>query len=712
MRVRSFQASLLMGLVPLVLLSAGAVYGLNAWREIRTKEELSQRIVRRAALYVEQRFDRILSEAELGARILSTGGQAGDLPGLVELVAATPVNAPPGREALAAAGQVSARLVSYLLNRPNTGAAQLASERGHGFMVLQLDDSRFRARVVNRTAWGPRALWLDIDSIGRPVSARWEASDYDPRGRPWYALAGVPANTVSWTEPSVMATSGELGMSASAWWTRNGVRWVGALDVLLLDITHFTQEHFLVFTAGTLTAVFTADWRAVGLPRVERFSTAAQQRAAFLAPVGNIAAPAISEALRSVEPIAVGQIKAVRIAAESRRWWAGVAKYPVPGTKGFLIVVTVPDSDLLLGVADVRSWALAATFAALVLALGVCAWLARSFARPIAALSEQSRRVEGLEFGELEPPATRVHEIRELTEAQQRSLRAVESFSRYVPLGVVRELVRRGEVARIGGGMRNVTALFTDVAGFTSISEQLGPGASADHLSGYFEFLVDEIEGRQGTVDKFVGDGVVAFWGAPADVPHAARRAVEAVLAIREGLARRNFEWSAQGRPPLPTRFSLATGPAIVGNMGATRRLAYTAIGDTMNLASRLEGANKGYGTAVLADAATRNEAGEGFAWRRVDCVRVVGRREPVVVHELLGRAGEVDAETLAYTKDYEAAWDLYAGRNFAAAAQSFTALARRRPDDATVVLFANCEMLAAHDPGPGWVPITELSTK
>ena len=708
----SFQASLLRGIVPLVLVSAGAVYALDAWREFRIKQELSQRVVRRGAELVAERFDQVLSEARLGAQLLATGGPAGDLLSHVERIAATPLNATPGRDALSAAARANSRIVPYLRNRPNTGAASVVSERGVAFLVLQLGPERFRNRIVNPTAWGKRTLWLDLDSLGRPVASAWEDNDYVARQWPWFTLAGVPENEVRWSDPIAMTSTGERGMTASAWWTRDGVRWVGALELLLLDVTRFTQER-AVSHDGTLAAAFTTDGRVVGLPRGERFATADEQRAALLSPVDQIGLPAMVESLRSVEPIDLGQVKAVRVTAAGEPWWAGVVKYPVPGTTGFLIVVAVPDSALLLGVADVRAAVLAATVAALALAVALSAWLAQSFARPIAALSEQSRRVENLEFGEVAVPESGVLEIQKLAEAQQRSLRAVESFSRYVPMGVVRELLRRGDVARIGGGTRVLTALFTDVAGFTAIAEALGPAMSAYHMVGYFELLIDAIEARHGTVDKFLGDGLFAFWGAPADVPDAPRQAIEAVLAIRDEIARREPEWLAHGLPALPTRFGLASGASIVGNIGATRRLAYTAIGDPINLASRLEAANKGYGTNVLAETAVRLEAGDGFAWRRIDRVRVLGRREPVIAHELLGRSAEVDAETLAYARAYEAAWDLYAARDFAAAARDFDALTGRRPrDTAAAVFLSACQRLAAQSPDVDWEPITELTAK
>jgi adenylate cyclase len=211
-------------------------------------------------------------------------------------------------------------------------------------------------------------------------------------------------------------------------------------------------------------------------------------------------------------------------------------------------------------------------------------------------------------------PESAVREIRSLAEAQQRSLRAVESFARYVPSKSCAELVRRGEVARIGGGARSLTALFTDVAGFTAVAEALGPSVSAYHLSGYFEVLIDAIEARHGTVDKFLGDGLFAFWGAPADVPHASRHAVEAVPLHSRRDRPPRAGVAGRGLPALPTRFGLASGAAIVGNMGAARRLAYTAIGDPINLASRSRAPTRAMGPWFSPT-------------RRCDWKRVVGSR-------------------------------------------------------------------------------------
>jgi adenylate cyclase len=216
-----------------------------------------------------------------------------------------------------------------------------------------------------------------------------------------------------------------------------------------------------------------------------------------------------------------------------------------------------------------------------------------------------------------------------------------------------------------------------------------------------------------GEVTQLTGDGFVAFWGAPIDCPHHAAQAAETVLACRAGLADINSQWRTRGLPELPTRFGLATGPVIVGNVGSTERMVYTAVGDTINLASRLEGINRFYGTWVLASEATRRAAGDAFAWRRVDRVRAKGKQEPIDLYELLGRAGEVPADRLEFAARYEAALDQYRERDFAAASAALESLQQEYPDDVSVArLLELTRDVAKNPPDDGWDGTTNFQVK
>jgi adenylate cyclase len=233
---------------------------------------------------------------------------------------------------------------------------------------------------------------------------------------------------------------------------------------------------------------------------------------------------------------------------------------------------------------------------------------------------------------------------------------------------VVRQLLDRGEAARLGGRNEKLTILFSDLENFATVSEAMPPEALVQHIAPYFEAMLDELQQARATVDKFIGDSIMAFWGAPLDDPDHHARAMGAIWQCRQAVEVLNARWKNRGALELRTRFGLAYGNAVVGNVGTSQRLNYTALGDTVNLASRLENLNKYYGTQILAAEPIPELTGEGFIFRRVDVVAVKGRSGEVAIYELLGPVGEVTEAALRFKTDYESAWDAYARRDFALA--------------------------------------------
>ena len=714
MRRISFQRSLLLVFVPLILLSAGGIFSLNVIRESRTKSELSQRLIKQSAERLAERFQHLLSEAETGVQVLSTIGLFDTLPEFVGEIAGTRAGMVPSARGLAAVEELNFRLIPYLKSHGNVGSAEFASERGLGFLLYQMGTDRYRCRIVNLDVWGKKVLWLELDHLGRTIEYSWQDSDYDPRTRSWFAaLAEAPSSEIRWTEPVAMYATGDLGMTAASWWLRDGVRWVGAMDVLLRDITEFTQNPNNALTANSLLGVFTLDWNVVGLPRLPRYSNEELRKEALLNHVSGIGAVQVVKSLQTVEPLPLGEVRAVELEIEGKSWWAGVVKYPVVGTRGFLIAITAPDDDLLLGWTDTRNILMLASILVLFVTIAFSIWLARSFSRPLSALTKAGQRISRLDFGHIETPSTLISEIHELVEVQRHSLRALDSFSRYVPMEVVRELVNMDEIAKIGGKTHQLSILFTDIAAFTTIAEQLGPQETTLHLSKYFPGLIGIIEPGKGTVNQLLGDGIFAFWGAPSKIEFRERLAVEAALAIAALVNASEQEWRRRGLPALKTRIGLAAGEAIVGNVGAPSRLIYTALGDSVNLASRLEGINKEYGTSILADSSIRDRAGDDYVWRRIDKVRVLGRQAPVVVYELIGRHSEVTSDRHDFISAYERAWDFYASGKFDVARDAFLDFERLWPNDgAAARMITVCKHFCEHPAGSEWVALSEMTTK
>jgi adenylate cyclase len=215
---------------------------------------------------------------------------------------------------------------------------------------------------------------------------------------------------------------------------------------------------------------------------------------------------------------------------------------------------------------------------------------------------------------------------------RQRATRIRGMFSQYVPPTVVARLVEQPELMRLGGEAREVTLMFTDLANFTTMSEMLSAEQTVEVLTAYFNTMTPIIHRHGGTVDKFIGDAVMAFWGAPLNDEQHAEHAVRAAIEMQAAMQELVRGLQARGLPPIGMRVGLHSGRAVVGNVGSDTRFSYTAIGDTVNLAARLEGANKAFGTGVLMSDNTARQLPADLPMRALDDVVVKGKTEPVRV--------------------------------------------------------------------------------
>lgn len=280
-----------------------------------------------------------------------------------------------------------------------------------------------------------------------------------------------------------------------------------------------------------------------------------------------------------------------------------------------------------------------------------------------------------------------------------------KAFRHYLGAEVIEQLLADPGRLRLGGERREVTVFFSDIEGFSSFSERLDPAALTALLNDYLSEMGALIQAEGGYLDKYIGDAIVAFWNAPIDQPDHAARACRAALACQRHLAERGAEFERRAGVPLRARIGLNTGEVLVGNLGSRERFNYTILGDAANLASRLEGANKAFGTYLMISEATWSAAGGDFVGRVLARLRVVGRQAPVQVYELAGLPGA--GRPAAWT-DFDAARTLYAEGRLAEA----LALFDRRPEDAASRAYAaRCRQALAATPAD-WTGVWELTEK
>jgi adenylate cyclase len=295
-----------------------------------------------------------------------------------------------------------------------------------------------------------------------------------------------------------------------------------------------------------------------------------------------------------------------------------------------------------------------------------------------------------------------------IADREERFLR--KSFAFYLAPEVINSMVASGKMPVLGGEMRNITMFFSDLSGFSSIAEKMTPGELVTLMNEYLSAMTDIIESHGGYVDKYIGDSIVAMFGAPADDPTHARNAVAAALKCHEKLAALNASSAAFAGRGLSHRIGLNSGEAVVGNIGSMRRFNYTVMSDTVNVASRLEGANKYYGTAIMASETTMAQAGDTFAWRELDAIRVLGRGEAIKVFEPLAEKGAESAEQTKVAAAYAEGLARWRAREFAKAADAFEQTATIDPPSS---LFAKrARALTASPPPPDWTPVNTLEGK
>jgi adenylate cyclase len=296
-------------------------------------------------------------------------------------------------------------------------------------------------------------------------------------------------------------------------------------------------------------------------------------------------------------------------------------------------------------------------------------------------------------------------------EREKRQIR--KTFSQYLSPGVIALIEKDPQkYIRPGGEVQELTVMFSDIRNFTTLSEGLTPDELVNVLNQYLSMMTDIIFRNLGTLDKYIGDAIMAFWGSPYPQQDHAYRACRCALEMMAGLEELNRKWAGLGRSEIAIGVGLNTGPVNVGNMGSNKRLAWTVMGDNVNLASRLEGMTKEYRNRVIISESTYNQVSGQFVGREVDRIRVKGKKQPVVIYELVAPISERQAHA-ALLAQYNAALDVYRRQNWREATGKFGEILARYPEDGpTQILLQRCLEFMEEAPDPHWDGVYVMKSK
>ncbi|MEX2696958.1 adenylate/guanylate cyclase domain-containing protein [Rhizobium mongolense] len=498
-------------------------------------------------------------------------------------------------------------------------------------------EAAYAMRVVSTVYGAPSTTWAFYDTEMRLLVRRADRDDiFDPRIRPWY-LAAVGEGEIVSVGPYVSASTHFLTMTIATPAGTNHRVVIGA-DVMLVTLGElidvsalsehargyvFDQEgDLIVHSDKTLMSEVRSRLR-----RGREVSTAELAQA-------DPALPAVTNLVTAGGTMGSGKV--VHFQVRGRHYLAQIFREAVADlSSGYTVVIAAPLEALVAPVEERLKRNLAIAAACLAFGILTAIVISRLVSRSLYLLADEATHMGKLEFGESGVSHSWISEVNALAKALNSARHAIRTFSVYVPRELVRRIVIAGQAA-VGAAVRqDITVLFTDIRDFTTISEENSPEEVVALLSGYFEALNEIVERHGGTIVQYLGDGVLAMWNAPLHDLHHVENACYCALAMKDAIDAMNAANDADGRPVLITRFGLHTGQAVVGSVGAETRRQYTAIGDTVNIASRLEGLNRQYGTTILVSGAVRDAVGETFELVAVGIVSVKGRTGQTELFEL-----------------------------------------------------------------------------
>jgi adenylate cyclase len=328
---------------------------------------------------------------------------------------------------------------------------------------------------------------------------------------------------------------------------------------------------------------------------------------------------------------------------------------------------------------------------AIALQILVIYFLSSVISSPLEKLALKVGKIQEFSSPNLPPLESPIREVAILSKAIDTLDTAIKSFAAFVPVSLVRQLIESDQKLELGGHSRFLTIFFSDLEAFSTLSEELPAQDLLLRVSAYLEIVTKIVNEEAGTIDKFIGDGVMAFWGAPALLEDHAWHACVAALRVQHGMKMLNDRWKEQELKPLNIRIGIHSDAVLVGNLGSKERMGYTVIGDGVNVASRLEGINKEFGTRICISNSVFKEAGERLCVRPIDDVTVKGRRGKIPIYELLGVFGvdrqfEPDSRTVRLCKLTRLAYEALAQEEFALALDRYHAVLAEFPED-TVAL-------------------------
>ena len=523
--------------------------------------------------------------------------------------------------------------------------------------------------------------YIFVDEEHRPIGTSDQATAYDPRSRHWYRHTAESGKLIV-TDPDVFAALGLTGFTIAAPINTDGkVTGVAAADITLDGLSQYLSERKL--SPGTLSYILDTQGGVLANSELAKnyINDEGRVELQHITSLANVL-PAIAFSAR---PRDSG--KSFSFSHGGREYLASCSMLPAQFGKRWQLFTVTPLSDFNSAFERNNTRLLFLGLIAIVVQILIIYFISAVVSGPLERLALKIRKIEDFGGHNLPPLLSAIAEISVLSRAIDVLDATVKSFAAFVPVGLVRQLIGSDHKLELGGHSQFLTIFFSDLDAFSTLSEELPTQELMARVSAYLEIVTKAVNAEAGTIDKFIGDGVMAFWGAPALLEDHAWRACLAALRIRHGMDALNQRWKHQELRPLNIRIGIHSDAVLVGNIGSVERMSYTVIGDGVNIAARLEEINKEYGTRLCISHSVFREAGERLCVRPIDDVTVKGRRAKIPIYELMGAFGadpelEPDPATVRLCRLTRLAHEALVHEDFPLALSRYHEILAEFPDD------------------------------
>jgi len=539
-----------------------------------------------------------------------------------------------------------------------------------------------KAEIARTVASCIQTQWIHRNKNGREMSKVDEPHGcYDPRIRPWYKGSKSKQN-LFWTDVYVFSSDQKPGITAAMPIMKdNQFLGVTTIDIALEELSMFLKK--LKIGNNGRAFIINSKGKTVALPNLEEVSKQdAITGKVRLNTITNISDKAIVSSYFGImekmgistgQPLRMSKKKSFMYSHEGEGYFGLYKPFPAQYGWDWVIGIVVPEDDFMASVKRNRVFGFAISFFCLIGVLFLSVLISRKITNPLDLLSANAEKIRQFELDEGAEVDTAFVEITKMADSFENMRTGLKSFGKFVPADLVRYLISSGQEAELGGDNQELTIYFSDIVSFTSISESMPPKDLVVHLGEYLSEMSNIIQDNNGTVDKYIGDAVMAFWNAPRRVPNHAFLACRSALQNKYRLRELRNKWEADDLPPFKARIGLNTGEVVVGNMGSEARLNYTVIGDAVNLASRLEAICKMYGVEIVISEFTYELVKDKMVARLLDCVSVKGKKQGVSIYELVSEKDDQNPDyPMEFIETYESAFKLYLNKQWDKATEMF----------------------------------------